>query len=70
MSAVSSASFGDVPIEAIASGVAFAADEPAAIESGFVIERLIERLCANGCLTRRPPRTTRGPVASSYRLSW
>src|SRR4029077_1079642 len=23
--------------------------------------------CANGCLTRRPPRTTRGPVASSYR---
>jgi hypothetical protein len=33
-----------MPIEAIVSGVAFAAGEPAAIESGFLIEHLVERL--------------------------
>ena len=39
-----SASLGDVPIEAIVGGVAFAADEPAAIESGLVVKHLVERL--------------------------
>jgi hypothetical protein len=33
-----------VPVQAIVSGVAFAADEPAAIESGLVVKHLVERL--------------------------